>query len=103
MGEADEPVCNGVADDQGLLTDRGELNGHVPGRVTMPLYRPNSRHDLGAGLDPRPPVGDQFEDGLRARDHAAPAFREGALPVPIAPVIRLPVRNDIPDGWKDHS
>src|SRR6267378_7301843 len=99
MGEADEPVCNGVADDHGLLTDRGELNGNVPGRVTMALYRPNSRHDLGAGLDPRRPVGDQFEGGLRARDHAAPAFREGALAVRIAPVIPLPVRNDIAGVW----
>jgi hypothetical protein len=36
-------------------------------------------HDFGAGLDPRRSVGDQFEGGLRARDHAAPAFREGAV------------------------
>jgi hypothetical protein len=37
--------------------------------VAAALNRSNSRHDFGAGLDPRRSVDDQFEDGLRARDH----------------------------------
>jgi hypothetical protein len=42
---------NGIADDQGLLTARSELNG-------LAFQRRNSRQDLSARLDAGRPVGD---------------------------------------------
>src|SRR5262245_19495148 len=92
MGEADERLRNGVADNQSLLTAGTDLDRYVRRCMAAAIHGGYSRHDLRAWLDWRCPVGDQLEGGLRAWDVSAEAFRERALTLWIAPEFPLRLR-----------
>jgi hypothetical protein len=71
MGEDDERLCDGVAEDQGLLTARSKLNGHMAQCEAAAFHRSPSidrwddatgsnLHEHLAGVnDPPPRAGDR--------------------------------------------
>ena len=79
MGETDERLCDGVAEDQGLLTARSELNGHVAQCVAAAFHRSPSidRWDDAAGSNLHEHLAG-VNDPLLARATVAAARRTGS-------------------------